>query len=328
MGGVYATCIEHVPQGGTRPRLAERFPVRGLAGYALPLEIIVEHGAGETVLPHGFSLQTRGTEAEGLARAGFTLPEVDGGSPPALTVEAPGRTRVVLPLLALPKEGGRHELYLPPIPLAVARASGELITVCTSVHRIVIEDPTANTPDAKPRPNPPPRRQREDWVALRSALETLGLATVGAVGIAMLLSWWYRRPRPVPPPPPPRPAWETALAALDELRRSRLIEDGKLVEHVDRVSDIVRNYLGDRYGFDGLEATSPEVRREVRRIVPPPPVLPEIDRLLDEADLVKFARALPAPDDCRALLALAETIVRSTIPASLAPGELGAGGPA
>ena len=34
--------------------------------------------------------------------------------------------------------------------------------------------------------------------------------------------------------------------------------EGRFAEHFDRVSDIVRKYLGLRFGFDGLESTTRE----------------------------------------------------------------------
>ena len=217
-------------------------------------------------------------------------------------------------LLALPKEPGRHELVLPPLPIAVARASGELMTLCTQPHTIVIEDPTGSTPDARPKANPSARRQREEWAAARLAAEFLAVAALAAIVGALLARWWKRRPKFVPPPPPPRPPWELALEALERLRRSTMIEEGKLAEHVDAVTDVVRQYLGARFGFDGLEATSREVRRAVRNVKPTLPVLAEIDRMLDESDLVKFARVTPAPDDCRMLLELGDAVVRATMP--------------
>lgn len=314
LGAVYGTCIEHVPQGAKRPDLKESFPTKGLAGHALPLEVTVEHGAGEAVLPEGFRFQASGAEAEALKKSGFMLPSPDGGAPPEVKKEGPNRTRVILKLVALPKEAGRHEMVAPPMPITVSRASGEVVTLCTRPHNVLIDDPTGSTPDARPKPNPEPRRQLEDWAAMRHLVELGLVALIAAIVGAIVYRWWRRRPRPVVPPPPPRPPWEVALEALYMLRDGPMLREGRLVEYVDAVSDITRTYLGKRYGFDGLEATSREVRRAVRAVDPPLPVLLEIDRLLDEADLVKFARVVPSPDDCGELFALGEKIVKETMP--------------
>jgi hypothetical protein len=316
-GSVYSSCVEHVPEGATKPRVTEKFPTGGLAGYALPLEVEVEHGAGESVLPQGFSLQLRGVEAEALQKSGFMVPSPDGGAPPVLSpmsLDGGVKTKVVLHVVALPKSAGRHEMELPPLPIAVARASGEMMTLCTSPHRVVIDDPTGNTPDAKPRPNPPPRRQLEHWDALERGVQFGLVALVAAIVGALVYRWWRRRPRPVPPPPPPRPPWEVALEALYLLRDSKALQEGQQGEYAATVSDILRKYLGDRYGFDGLEATSREIRKALRAVTPPPPVLPEVERLLDESDLIKFARVTPTTEECEGLFSLGETIVKATIP--------------
>jgi hypothetical protein len=202
----------------------------------------------------------------------------------------------------------------------MARASGDLVTLCTTPHRIVIEDPTSSTPNPKPKPNPPPRRQREEWTLLKQAVYIGAVALVAGALLAWLVSRWLKRPRPLPPPPPPRPPWEVALESLHDLRHAGLTREGRFAEHFDRVSDILRRYLGDRYGFDGLECTTREVLGELRRATPRIVVLDEIERFLRQADLVKFARLTPTEAECSGALADAEAIVERTVPPPAPPG--------
>ncbi len=316
-GRVWASCMEHVPEGASRPGLENTFPSRGKAGHALPLRVRIAHGLGETALPNGFRIQRDSDAARALASAGFELPEPDGGSPPTLTrTETDGKalTEVVIPFVALPEEPGRHELTLPPVPIAVARASGEIVTLCTSPHTIVIDEPIANETEPAPQGNPPPRPQREVWTVARDLTYGLLAGLVLAALIAWLVVWWRRRPKPPVPPPPPRPPWEVALESLDAIRRDNLVAQGKPAEHVDRVSDVVRIYLGGRYGFDGIESTTDEVLQVLRRMSPPLPVYDEVRRLLQDSDLVKFARWAPADSDCEDVLVAAERIIRETLP--------------
>jgi len=199
------------------------------------------------------------------------------------------------------------------VPVAVARASGELVTVCTAPHPIVVEDPIANEADPKVRPNPPPRPQREAWELAKQVAIGLAVAAVTALLTALLIRRWKARPKPAPVVPA-KPPWITALEELEAIRRSSLLADQRTGEYFDRVSDCVRKYLGARYGFDGLESTTDEMRAVLKRVYPPVPVLNEIGGFLGECDLVKFARVEPAEDDCLKALTEGEAIVRRTIP--------------
>ncbi len=313
-------CVESIPPGAQRPRLTETFPPRGISGYASTLKVVVEHGKGESVLPRGLEI---GSEAAKLLKkADFVLPDQDGGSAARLDAPQPDpskpdrvTTTLEVPVVPLPGEPGRHVLVLPPLPVAVARANGDLATACTKRHTIVIEDPIAQTPEAKPKPNPPPVMQREEWTSLKMALLVLSLGLLAGALLTLLLRKWMARPRPVPPPPPPRPPWEIALERLDEVRHAGLLEQGRFGEYYDRVSDAVRGYLGGRYGFDGLESTTDEILAALAR----PGVLgdfalPEIAGFLQDCDLVKFANMHPTQDECTRALQSGEAIVRATMP--------------
>jgi hypothetical protein len=321
-GRVWASCTEHIPQGASRPQIAELFPIRGTSGYATALAVTVTHGKGETVLPEGFRIQ-RGTDAfRALEGAGFIIPEPDGGAGPSIAVEhgtASSTTKLAIPFVPLPKEPGRNVMVLPPIPIAVARASGEQLTLCTEPHTITVEDPIANEADPKVRPNPDPQPQREEWVlAKQLSAGLLAGAVLGLIGgwIALRL---LRRPKPVPVIPPKLP-WVAALEELEQIRRSSLLIEARTDEYFDRVSGCVRNYLGARYGFDGLETTTDEMRSLLSRVRPTVRELPRIMEFLADCDLVKFARVVPAEKDCLEALERGELIVRHTIPPAQRPG--------
>jgi hypothetical protein len=322
---VRADCVETAPAGGDRPQMTDTFPDRGITGYQAALHAVITHGRGETVLPRGLELQGESESARALKAAGFALPDQDGGGAARLAsadLDAKsGRRQTVLdlPLLALPSEPGRRTLSLPPLPVSIARANGDVVTLCTKSHTIVVEDPTASTPRAEPRPNPPPRSQREEWVALERALSW------GAIGVAVgsLLAWlayrWMKRPKPVAPPPPARPAWEVALEALHQVRHAGLLETKRFAEFFDRVNDAIRQYLGARFGFDGLESTTDETLKALRRAPAFGLPMPEVAAFLQECDLVKFADVTPTLEECERVLAAAERMVRATMPAAAAP---------
>jgi hypothetical protein len=199
--------------------------------------------------------------------------------------------------------------------VAVARANGEIVTVCTRSHQIVVEDPIASTPDPAPHANPPARKQREEWTALKETVKWLAVGALVGAAIAYLVWRWLKRPKPVPPPPPPRPPWEIALEKLDEVRHAGLLDAGRFGDYFDRVSDAVRGYLGARFGFDGLESTTDEILGHMRRAELMGAIaMPEITVFLQECDLVKFANMTPTVDACARALESGERIVHATMP--------------
>jgi hypothetical protein len=321
---VFATCIEHVPPGAKRPLMDELFPKRGTSGYAVELRIVIAHGKGEKVLPEGIRFQSGSDEAKAFEKAGFYMPDPTGGVAPKITV-APGDgtsavTTVTIPVVALPPKAGRNLLELPPLPIAIARANNDYVTLCTAPHTIQIEDPTINELDPKVKPNPPGRPQREEWPLARNLAIAIPVALALAVAAALLDRWWRNRPR-AKPEAPRIPPWVTALQELDRIRRSSLLEEGKRGEHFDRVSDVLRRYLGARYGFEavvqgvgGLETTTREMIELLERVRPPIVELPRIREFLDDCDLVKFARFTPTSEHCLEALARGETIVQRTVP--------------
>ena len=310
------SCVERIPSGKDRPHFTEKIGRRALSGHALTLEVVVEHGKGETVLPTGFHLLSDSPEGKALEREGFALPDPEGSAGPKLERSEQGEratTKVRLSVVPLPPKPGRHELVLPPLPIAISRASGEVLTVCTASHAVQIEDPIANTPNPAPKTNPAARRQLEVWTSAKIVATAVLIAlVVGAVG-ALLLSRWLRRPKKLPPPPPPRPPWDVALEALHDIRHAGLTREGRFAEVFDRVSDVLRRYLGDRYGYDGLESTTREALSSLRETTPTIEDLPGIESFMRDADLVKFARLTPSEGECLDLLARAESIVTRTM---------------
>lgn len=330
-------CVESIAKGAQRPAIADSFPSRATSGWAATLSIVVRHGKGERVLPSGLDLSSAVEAKKVLKQAGFAVPEQDAGAGATVWTEPddPAKpeatTHLDLPLVVLPPNPGRNAMVLPPLPVAVARANGEIATVCTRPHSVVVEDPIANTPNAMPRSNPPGLPQREEWTALKKAL---GYGLVGlVVGAVLAILVWrkLKEPKPEPPPPPPRPPWDVALEEFDAVRHAGLLEVHRYTEHFDRTSDALRRYLGARFGFDGLESTTDEILAALKKQAggfirfdsgPNPfglaPGVPfdRVASFLRECDLVKFANLVPTPEQCAASIMTGEAIVRGTMPLS------------
>lgn len=315
------------PSEGTADlRMSEAFPERGTAGHVAFLTVQITHGKGETLLPRGVQQDGDSAANKALTARGFRIPdaplETDAGTVALVQREDKGdevTSTLSLPLVLLPKEPGTVHATLPPLPLSLVQASGQVVTVCSSAHEITIVDPTANVPSPKPKDIPPPLRQREHWRALEIALWCIAGALVcGSLG-ALAYRSWSRRPKPTPPPPPPRPPWEIALEELAALAQE---PDAEPAHTIDRVTDVLRAYLGRTYAFDGLESTTEEVLEALRQRGAVGEIRTDVARVLAESDLVKFANSETHADAARDTLEKTRQLVLRTMPEPSPKGEV------
>ena len=114
----------------------------------------------------------------------------------------------------------------------------------------------------------------------------LWLALLAAAIVAVLLWWAWRRYRnrakaPVDP-------YARAQQEFAQIERRRLLEVGRYADYYAAMVDVVRGYLAARVPGVRRSDTSSELLRTMQ---PRDGVESELPRLLDRADLVKFARA-------------------------------------
>jgi len=116
-----------------------------------------------------------------------------------------------------------------------------------------------------------------------------------AVAIAAALLWWawrrYRNRRRPPVDPYVRAQQEFA-----RIEARRLLEDGQSQEYFAAMVDVAREYLAARIPGVRRSDTSSEL---VRAMKPRDGVEAELPGLLEEADLVKFARAEIGREEAR-----------------------------
>ncbi len=113
------------------------------------------------------------------------------------------------------------------------------------------------------------------------------------VALAVALIWWIRRRRRRPVTmelPPPRPAHEIAYEALDELRGQSLPGSGQGKAYYIALSEIVRRYLGARFGVPSMDRTTTELLVLLRGSECGRDSMGAVREVLGESDGAKFAR--------------------------------------
>ena len=221
-----------------------------------------------------------------------------------------GRHTFVFDIDLLALEPG--DVGIAPIELRVVTADGLVGVAKTAAVPVKVGSLIANEPNAQPKaPTKPVTVMQDDYTLL---YVTGGLAAVALIALLTLWisRWWRGRARKPVPAPPPRPPWEIAVEKLAALRRrkSEMLDAGQVEPLVDAVSDIVREYLGGVYGFDGLETTSDEMGDRLRDHGADAALREEVRRYLGRCDLVKFAKVVADRDEVDLLFAKAQDIVQ------------------
>ncbi|HKQ98956.1 MAG TPA: hypothetical protein VJV75_13860, partial [Candidatus Polarisedimenticolia bacterium] len=237
----------------------------------------------------------------------MTLLDQQEAAPKTLPDGRVEETRVVT--LAAYETGSKS---LAPVRVVYRTADGKEGSVATAPVAVevgsVLTAGQTNPADIK-KPITLPERALWPWVL------------AGALVLAALLGYWlWRRSRrrpvepeaPVIPVVPPRPAHEIAFAELERLLASGLLERGEVKKFYIELAEILRRYLGARFGIDTFDRTTWEILEELRRVRPPENVTTMAREFLDACDLVKFARHHPDQEETRRTVERAYRLIDET----------------
>lgn len=151
------------------------------------------------------------------------------------------------------------------------------------------------------------------WGIIRWIL--LGLLIAGlCVGGYYLWRWLESKRKPAEEPVDPdllRPADEVALEKLDEIKAQKIWKDGKVKEYQTELTDVVREYIGRRFEVHSTEKTSDETLREMKPLLEKD-LYTRLSKMLQLADLVKFAKWHTTPDENEQGLLTAYDFVNET----------------
>jgi len=164
------------------------------------------------------------------------------------------------------------------------------------------------------------------WGIIRWILLALGIIGLG-IGIYYLVRWLVSLRKPKEEPIAPellRPADEVALEKLDAIKATKIWKDGKVKEYQTDLTDVVREYIGRRFDVQSTEKTSDETLREVKPLLvngnlslvngDGKELYEKLRKMLQLADLVKFAKWHTTPDENESALSTAYEFVHETTP--------------
>ncbi len=206
------------------------------------------------------------------------------------------------------------DIPTPELSVAIRKPDGEIVNrpvkpIDVVVARFLPEGDESELKDIKPQAELPV--PLDPLSALRDREGLAMLAVLGGVALAALAVYLWGLMRAPVYPDLSTPA-ETAIAELDRIAALPLETDADFKEHYTLVSDCLRNYLWGQFSVPAPELTT---RQTVRGIESSDIVDLErnaLRQILEECDLVKFARFLPDADDAHRVIERSKDFIRAT----------------
>jgi hypothetical protein len=223
-------------------------------------------------------------------------------------------------------EPGTKEL--PAIPVTyVAEGQGvKQITAGKMTVEVLTEIEDQGKAELRPITGPVAVVQK-DWRLVYGAT-----AVVGGILISVLVIWWTRTVRfrrriirEEQAAVDTRPPDEIALGKLRALRSSGLLDQVDRRPFYFSLTEIVREFLGKRFGFDALELTTSELLAALERAPGAEVARKDVEEWLLGCDLVKYASVKVSRDEGQAALdravVLVERLKPVVVPMPAAPAE-------
>jgi hypothetical protein len=129
------------------------------------------------------------------------------------------------------------------------------------------------------------------WIVLGVALLVL------LIGFIIYLVLKKKKKGYIFKPPVVLPPHVRALQELEKLKEEKIWLQGREKEFYSRLTDILRIYLAEQEGINAMEMTSGEILNEIRKLSDLESVFNNLKQILTTADLVKFAKYKPYPDE-------------------------------
>ncbi|MBN2682213.1 MAG: hypothetical protein JXR58_06865 [Bacteroidales bacterium] len=150
---------------------------------------------------------------------------------------------------------------------------------------------------------PPYDEEWSIWEDFKIFLEDYGIyliIIVLLIAIALIYFIYFKKKKQKEdlPAMPLEPAHIIAFRDLNDLKEKKLWQAGKVKEFHSRLTEILRRYMEQRYGIMALEQTTYEILQSIAK----EKILNKQEKailkeILELADLVKFAKFTPIPDE-------------------------------
>ena len=175
-------------------------------------------------------------------------------------------------------------------------ASGRLDSVLS--NDLLVEVRTVPVDTTKPiKAIKAPLQQPYTWDEFLYYYIAAAVLLAAVIALILYLRWRNKKPAPEVRPKPKEPAHVWARAELKKLEEEKLWQKDETKRYYTRLSEILRLYIEFRYGYYAMESTTAEIEEKIQSYHVKRIAQEKLLAILNQADLVKFAKLLPLPDE-------------------------------
>ena len=188
------------------------------------------------------------------------------------------------------------DYVVPPVPMAFEFPDGSRKIVLSETVPIKVQSLLLNTDDSVDiRALKPQYEFQRDWTKyyIWGSIFFIILAVLG------YFIWRKMRRRKDLGQIDLRPGWEIAFEKLAKLEQKGLLAEGRFKEYYIELTEILRNYLGRMFAANIPDMTTDEFFSNFETIGLPPDLKEDLKKFFNHADLVKFAKFIPAAERCK-----------------------------
>ena len=160
----------------------------------------------------------------------------------------------------------------------------------------------------------PPFEEHVDWkIYLPYIYWAVGILAALIIAFVLYRRYLKKKKNFVIPEIPKEPAHIIAFRDLERIEKEKIWKEGKVKEYYTDLTNTIRTYLENRFGVNALELTTDEIMFEMRKQVIDPASKNNLQILLAQSDLVKFAKATPNEEEHELALQASYHFVKGTL---------------
>jgi hypothetical protein len=203
---------------------------------------------------------------------------------------------------------------IPAFAFSIIPNTGTAYTLQTDSFQLLVQTVPVDTTK--------PFKPIKDIIAVKSSWMDylgLGLALLVFVLLATFAIIFFIKNKKAPVPVvestgPPETLQERALRQLTELEQEQLWQNNRIKQYYTQITDILRDYIEQRFHTPAMELTTDELLNKVQRNKEMKMQYDLLASILYTADLAKFAKAQPLPHEHTEAMELAKQFIIATKP--------------